>query len=326
MIFGIAVAVCCWLSALADAGANVEGLVVNGSRGMAPVAGAIVVLRAEHQGTLTPVAQTTADAGGGFRFEQLSLPHGVVFLPGANHQGIHYPGRRVTIGSQTPATGQRIVVYETVAEPSPLVASRHEIEIRPETGVLAITETIQVANRSLQSYVGRDSKGGEPSATLRLAIPQQFDKVTFAKEFFGRQFQLNDGRLETQIPWTPGQRELKFTYRLPVEQQHWVFGRPLDLPTEQIRVRVVGPSNDVTCNLAASQARPEDAIVFESQDSLLPAGHTIEVRFGSLPVPWTAVAKWWALGGLAVLICGTSAFMLLRRSATASAPLSAAGR
>jgi hypothetical protein len=320
MILGIVIAVGCWLSALADAGATVEGLVVNGSRGMSPVPGAAVVLRAEHQGVMTPVAQTTADAGGRFSFEQVSLPHGVVCLPGANYQGIHYPGRRVTIGSRTPATGDRIVVYETVADPSPLVALRHEIEVRPDTGVVAVTETIRVANRSSQSYVGRESEDGEPPVTLRLSIPQQFDKVTFAKEFFGRQFQLNEQRLETQIPWTPGERELKFTYRLPVLQQHWLFHRPLDLPTEQICVRVVDPSTDVTSNLAASQARSVDAIVFESQDSLLPAGHTIEVQFGSLPVPWTAVAKWWALGGLAVLIFATSAFMVLRRRVTVSTP------
>jgi hypothetical protein len=211
-------------------------------------------------------------------------------------------------------------VYETVADPSPLVAAQHEIELRAETGMLTVTETIRVTNRSLQSYVGRDSEGAESSATLRLLIPQQFDKVTFAKEFFGRQFQLNEERLETQIPWTPGERELKFTYRLPVEQQHWAFRRPLDLPTERIRIRVFGQSSDVTCNLAASEAQPEDAIVFESQGSLLPAGHAIEVQFGSLPVPWTAVAKWWALGGLAVLIFGTSAFMLRRRRPTVSAP------
>jgi hypothetical protein len=321
MIFGIVIAVGCSLSAPADGGATVEGLVVNGSRGMATVPGAVVVLRAEHQGAMTPVAQTTADAGGRYRFEQLSFPDGVVCLPGANHQGIHYPGRRVTIGSRTAATDQNVVVYETVADPSPLVTVRHEIEVRPETGVLEVTETIQVANRSLQSYVGREIVAGEPPATLRLSIPPQFEKVTFFKEFFGRQFQLNRERLETQIPWTPGERELKFTYRLPIEHQHWVFRRPLDLPTEQVRIRVFGQSSDVTCNLAASPTHQEDAIIFESQGTLIPAGHTIEVQFGSLPVAWTAAARWWALGGLAGLICATSAFMLLlRRRATVSAP------
>jgi hypothetical protein len=98
-----------------------------------------------------------------------------------------------------------------------------------------------------------------------------------------------------------------------------VFRRPLDLPTEQIRIRVFGQSTDVTCNLAMGQARPEDAIDFESQGSLLPIGHTIEVQFGSLPVPWTAVAKWWALGGLVVLITATSTLMR-RRRATVCAP------
>ena len=66
----LAIAVCCSLSAPpADAGGVIEGVVVNGSRGQAPVEGAEIVLRADQNGVLVPIAKTTSDDEGRFRFE-----------------------------------------------------------------------------------------------------------------------------------------------------------------------------------------------------------------------------------------------------------------
>ena len=69
-----------------------------------------------------------------------------------------------------------------------------------------MTETMLIANRSLYTYVGAAAEAATPPITLRLSIPSEFTKVTFDKEFFGRQFQLINGAIVTQIPWTPGQR------------------------------------------------------------------------------------------------------------------------
>ena len=95
------------------------------------------------------------------------------------------------------------MVYDTVSEPNPLIVSRHQIEVRPDSGVLVVTETIVVANRTKGTYVGSEMVKGGGEVTLRLSIPPEFEKVTFDKEFFGRQFQLNEQRLETQVPWPP---------------------------------------------------------------------------------------------------------------------------
>jgi hypothetical protein len=310
----IALAVCLttWQSPEADV--VIEGLVINGSRGQAPVFGATVVLRAHYQGELLPVAQCTTDAEGRFRFERRQVEGNLVCVPGANFQGIHYPGQRLTIDPRRPAASQKIVVYETVAEPNPLVAERHDIELRPEQGVLVATETIVIANNSLQSYVGSETPAGQATATLRVSIPSEFEKVTFAKEFFGRQFQINKERLETTIPWTPGRKELKFTYRLPLTQRNWLFHRPLDLPTEQLRVIVSGRhSEDAVCNLPQASAQPDGSIVFESVDGVLPSGHLIELQFGDLPVEWTVYARWCALAVLIGVVTATSLVLFLRR-------------
>jgi hypothetical protein len=316
----IAIAICCAITAPnSDDTGVIEGTVVNGSQANSPLTGAKVVLRASHHGAWVATAETTTDDQGKFRFEQVPVARDVIYLPGANHEGIHYPGQRVTIDGRQPVRTQRVVVYETVAETSPLVAERHEIDIRPEAGALIVTETMTVKNPSLHSYVGTDSPDGQATATLRLSIPSEFEKVTFEREFFGRQFQLNKEKLETQIPWTPGVRELKFTYRLPLEHRHWLFRRPLDLPTEQLRVCVHGGQlEDVTCNLASAGTFQGDGVAFESEKTTLPSGHAIELRFGNLPVSWTKQARWIALSVLVVLMLAASVLMWRRRGTSST--------
>jgi hypothetical protein len=296
-----------------DAVGTITGVVVNGSAQHTPVPGATVILRIDDGGSLFVVAETTADEQGRFRFDNLPVVGGSVYLPGANFQDIHYPGTRVRLSERQPAANQHLIVYDTIAEPSPLVATRHEIDIRAEAGVLVVTERIVVANRTRRSYVGSLLPAAESPTTLRLSLPSEFVRVTFEKEFFGRQFHVNQGQLETGIPWTPGERELKFTYRLPFEHRYWSFRRPLDLPCEYVRVSVAQDHiPDVAANLQKF-SETDAAVVFEATGELLPAGYTIQVELGNLPVPWTSFARWGALAMLVVLVAGTTCLILRRR-------------
>jgi hypothetical protein len=167
---------------------SIGGIVLNGSDGRSPVAGAEVVLRVNVDGQFMTAAETVTGADGRFDFAPLPLRSDLEYLPGANRGGIHYPGERIRLGPGRPRASVELVVYDTVAEPSPLVARRHEILVRPAPGALEVTETILVDNPTARSYVGRPaSEGGEP-VTLELAIPSDFERVTFDREFFGRRF------------------------------------------------------------------------------------------------------------------------------------------
>ena len=192
------------------------------------------------------------------------------------------------------------------------VVRLHEIVIQTESNLLNVTETILVSNPSSYCYVG-GAEGKRP-VTLRLHIPPHFEKVTFHKEFYGRRFAMIDGALMTTIPWPPGERELKFTYILPIEKQHQVWERPLDLPCGAVRLSVIGSdSKGITCNLPSGQATDSSELVFEHQGTFLPAGHTIRVAFGRLPVPFSAYGRWIALGILATLIVVVAVAMLVKR-------------
>jgi hypothetical protein len=306
----------------------IRGRVVNMSRQEATCSGTEVLLRARVEDEFAPVAKTVTDAEGNYRFEGLPVGPEYLYLPGANREEIHYPGRRVGLTAGHPTAYVTIEVRDTVAEPSPLVIRQHEIVIGTEPGAVHVVESLLVDNPTALTYVGRAKTEGMAPVTLRLNVPPDFERVTFEKEMFGSQFHALDGRLVTGLPWTPGPRWLRFTYTLPAEAIRGVWQRPLDAPCESIRVRVSrrGPKA-IACNLPPLADNPQDEEVFQSSAGVLPAGHVVRVDWGGVSLPWTVYARWAALLVLAGLIAGAAVMLRrTRHSPPAASDDSAVGR
>lgn len=284
----------------------IEGAVVR-ALDQTPVSGAEVVLRAKVDGQLLPVAETTADAQGRFRFEHLPADGAYVYLPGANRDGIHYPGPSVRLSSLRRRAQVSLAVHDAVTFPNPLVVRRHEIVFCPQPDALEVTESMLIDNPSPACYVGQSAGEDAEPVTLQLAIPANFERITFASEFFGRRFSLIDGKLLTGIPWPPGQRELTFSYLLPNSQRHYEWQRPLDLPSEGVRVLVRSDSpQQVACNLNRAPRQEDGVIAFEAHERTLSAGYVLRVELGHLPISAMTYAPWGALALLAGLILATS--------------------
>jgi hypothetical protein len=298
-------------NSLQDNTQSIEGVVVNGTRQGIPVPGAEIILRMAEDASLSEVAKTTADRQGHFVFTNLPVQPGLVYLPGANHEGVHYPGPRLRLVPGAGIARVRITVFDALTTASPLVAEKHEIDVLARTGVLEITETMLINNPTLTTYVG-SGPSEEWSRTLGLSIPQSFEHVTFSGEFYGRRFRLVNGFLETDLPWTPGTRELRFTYYVPVEEQHRILERVLDLPSSLVRIRVRGEVADqVACNLKPVDGPDKDVALFESSEQLA-AGYRISLQLGGLRLPWFLYGRWAALALLATLAIGTVAARFFR--------------
>jgi hypothetical protein len=283
---------------------SISGVVVNGSHREEAMANTEVVLRLIENGTSLLVSQTTSDQRGRFTFDNLPLDQSFVYLPGANLDGVHYPGPRVRLTDELKSSNVKLVVFETVDEPSPLVAKKHDLMIQASIGVLEITETMLIENPTRSTYVGKKTRDTAP-VTLRLSLPADFESVTFHDEFHGRSFFVLDGKLMTDIPWPPGHRQITFTYRIPIEQRGRLLARSLDLPCSDITVRVKSDEiENVSCNLpTANQTQKE--ICFEQAEQILPVGHQVRIQLGKLPIPLMGYARWIAVGALVVLIIGT---------------------
>jgi hypothetical protein len=302
----------------------IRGVVVNASRNGTICPQTEVMLRVQIDGQFVPVASTTTDDLGGFKFADLPVGSQFLYLPGANYQDVHYPGQRVRLSGARPQAYQRLEVCDAVSSPNPLIIARQEILIEPQAGMLRVTESLRIKNASSTTYVGRAAREGHQPITLQLAIPPDFERTTFHKEFYGRNFEVVDNGVATTIPWTPGKRELKFTYTLPNEARHRVWQRPLDLPCEELVLRVRHDKPDeIACSLEAIPATAAGETAFAARGTTLPAGHVIRVELGRLPVPWTRYARWTALALLAGGLGASGLWMMRsgRRPASEAVPV-----
>ncbi len=292
----------------------IQGAVMNGSQDNQPLKDIDVILRAGADGDLAPVAETKTDENGKFVFEQVPLDSTLVYLPGANRDGVHYPGQRVTLNLDNRVAHVAIVVFDSASTPSPLVVKRHDIDVTVvDKQVLKITESLVVSNPSRATYVGK-SMGSGPPVTFWLSIPKNFDRVTFDKEFFGRRFFVVDHRPVTEIPWLPGEQEMRFTYRVPLVESEGQFRRTMDAPSFNVRVRVHGAEERlVTCNLPRLSDAPDGPLVFAAMGEQLARDFTIELQIASLPFPWMQYARWGAVIALAVLVGATVAIPPFRQ-------------
>lgn len=316
-MLALPLALCVALLAQEGAGTGrIGGQVVNATRRDSAEAGVEVLLQVLVDGTFEVIGRAATSPEGRFLFEGIPLDEPRVYLAGASRDGILYPGPRVTLGAGRSEARVRIQVHESITGPSPLVIRDHVVEIEPEPGAVRVTEALRIENPGTTTFVGQARPDGSDPVTLELRIPPGFERVTFQKEFFGRQFAMRDGHLVTGIPWTPGTRELAFTYVVPVEESSArLWERPLDLPCDHVRIVVRGQGTEaLTCSLGAPRREPDGAIVFESTGSIaVAAGPAITL---DRPAGWSlsrAQVRWAVLGGLALAIVA-SLLTLGRRS------------
>src|SRR5262249_29089068 len=152
--------------------------------------------------------------------------------------------------------------------------------------------------------------------TLSLSIPDGFERVTFHSEFNGRHFKLRDNQLYTDIPWTPGKREVKFSYLLPVEDSKLMLEWSVNLPCTRYRLSVRGENADrFECNLPRVAGQEPGTVVYESSEPG-PAGYGVKVQLGQLPTPWIVHLRWLALVVLAGLILLTAGYRIMRRTSS----------
>lgn len=298
-----------------DASGTIVGTVENGTRDHAVLANAEIVLRASRGGSWVVIAETTSDDQGNFSLTGLDVAPQTIYQAGVNWQGIHYPGARVQF-RQTQGNAEarvNLVAYDAVESPSPLICRRYKIQLRPQVGFCDITETLEVDNPTLTTYVGETS-ADHPTVTLKWDLPPGVEKVTFEKEFHGRNFHFTPRGLATQLPWKPGRQEIRFSYRIPVVEARASLARSLGLPTEQTLVEVtpeaesVRRGDTVQCSLPQATVSGTQAtatadvsfVTFSSQQPLA-AGDSIEIRWNVSRLPWEIWARW-GIGGLLVLL------------------------
>ncbi|MCA9188375.1 MAG: carboxypeptidase-like regulatory domain-containing protein [Pirellulaceae bacterium] len=280
-----------------------HGTVVNVSRKGAVVADAEVVLRANVEGQFVPVARTVTAHDGTFWFTGLPFEGLGPFLPGANCEGVHYPGPRIALTESQPVASATIEVFDTVQSPSPLTVKEHDIMIQVDAEVLQVRERLVIENTSRTCFVGCPSHAGGSPVTFSLGIPAEFTRVTFDKEAFGRRFDLVHGKLVTGIPWPPGSRELAFSYIVPSEDKTLRWKRTIDSPCRRLQIALRTEERHRVSGSVPLQATDSEGVYeFESSGNAFAVGDTIEIQLHDVPSSPATKARWGAIVALLIML------------------------
>jgi hypothetical protein len=306
------------LSAATAVGGTIEGTVANMTSGEPVPCQAEVILQLQIDGQFVPFRDTTSDMEGRFRLKGIPEGKDNLYLLGANRHGIFYPGPRIQLVDPKPNAYAELAVCDAVTKPNPLVLKKMDVTIRPKLGLLRVTESLLIDNPTHATFIG-EAAGDYPPTTLVLSIPADFERTTFEKEFYGRRFAIVNNKVITGIPWTPGERELKYTYVLRNTKESTSWRRPLDLPCSDVTVRIEGRSPDeVRCELLDRVQADKGGVVFASGGHALPAGQVLRVELGRLPLPWMSYSKWAAVAILLVIVAATSWLHFVRSRDAAS--------
>ena len=153
---------------------TIQGTVVNTSSGSPVPCQVAVILQVQVKRELVPYRDVVSDKQGRFSFQRLPVGDGVVYQAGATRHGVFYPGPRIRLTDRQPTAYTGLSVCDAVAGPNPLVLKKMDVTIRPETGLLKVTESLLLENPSHTCYVGEAAHDGADPVTLGAFHPARF--------------------------------------------------------------------------------------------------------------------------------------------------------
>lgn len=190
--------------------AAIDGTVVNRTTGT-PQVNAAVSLIGIGQAGMTPLADTTTDAQGRFRFQD--SPAGPSLVQ-TTHQGVSYS---LAIQPGAPATGIELEIFDATRSAAAAEIAQHVILLEPSEKELALTESFFFNNQGKTAY--HDPAGG----SVQIMIPDAAEDSIQVTATGPNNLPLQRGAAKAGKPNTykvnfpikPGETRIDVNYRLP---------------------------------------------------------------------------------------------------------------
>jgi mono/diheme cytochrome c family protein len=214
-----------------DGVGTIVGVVNNATGGEMPV-GAPVTLHGfdEMQNTMT--LTTTLETDGTFRFENVEMPAGRVFMATVKHQGATYGSDIFTASGKDTNLEIPITVYNTTTDPSVLSVDRlHLFFEYIDENTLQVVELYVISNTSERTLVAE----GEGEPTVRYSLPQGATNLQIQDgELGGRYVPTEEGFGDTvSIRPGSGSYQAIFAFEMPYDREI-DLAQKMELPAQAV--------------------------------------------------------------------------------------------
>ena len=200
--------------------------------------------------------RTGRDGRYAFRY-QASGAGEAMYIVSAEHDGIAYFAAALRDGIVT-GDDAEIVVFDTTSTPLPIgVRARHVVVSAPLEGERQVLEIYELSNDTLLTIV----PGARERAVWTAIVPPSAHDFAVPADLGIAQtaLQLVDGRVLLFAPFTPGIRQIAFSYRIPTDSF------PLRLPIERATVALEVMLEEPTASATAPGLTETDPATVESR-------------------------------------------------------------
>lgn len=291
---------------------RIQGHLLNGTQGKAPVAQQAVTLQMAQGPNSRDLATSTTDASGAFSFANLATDKTISYAIYVRYQGAQYVSDLISLADQS-AQQVDLTVYDATTSAAKLAVVQATIlvhEVDQQKSSMTISEVVDFKNLDTHSFVGSlDGSKGKPQALL-FSLPQGARNITLSKGFDGYQVIRVDRGFATNAALVPGSSEFAFAFDVPYSTSTSDLSYRAIYPTVQLSLLV--PLNIQAS--AAALAPQGETSVGQHQYRLfvgsgLVANQEILVHLEGLTVPTPGgislpggTSGFWLLVGLAIML------------------------
>ncbi len=266
-------------------GGTVRGQIINGSQSGNPPEGLIVRLEIyEHDlnsGNFNRLQtlETEADAAGNYRFDNLDMRAGRVFLAFIEKDGVKYTSQ-ANYGTDTKTVLELpITYYETSTDTAHINIDRLHIFFEPpdtENNTIRAVEVFVISNPTLYAITAAE----EGKAVLEFDLPEGASKIQFEDGFFGERYTRTEtgfGDTKAVLPGV-GSQEIVVFFELPFKR-NLDFSQKISLPVDSVIVMTPQGLKIKSDYLQKSGEREAQGILYNTYASqAMPIGATFKMK------------------------------------------------
>jgi hypothetical protein len=216
---------------------TINGRVVNGTHGNAPVADLTVTLQDTVNTRASDAASVKTDAQGRFSFSGLDLSGMHLYSVYAHFQDGVYSTNPVQFDN-SPRQQVQLTVYDAATNDANLsikVATVLLREPRQRNGLIGIGEFVTFHNSGTTAFVGKSAPvNGDPRTLLRFALPQGATNITLGVGFASADATAVDGGFAATATVPPGDTQFAFAYDVPYQGTQYTLPYRTVYPTDQV--------------------------------------------------------------------------------------------
>ena len=239
-----------------SADGTIDGQVINGTQDGGSVVGVEISLISYVDGMLSDTRTAVSDSEGKFQFKDINLEH--TYLVSARYMDVDYYYPVVFESGATTAYMEVGVCETTVSDEEIRVGLSRKI-INTDEENLLITEVYWLVNDGDRTYVGADG-------VLFFRLPRGACCFEAPEDLMIDYRVLDDDRVTYLVSFPPGERQLVYSYRLPISDFNELdIALVVDYPTDIFELMV--ESDDIEA--AVSELAPIEPVVTDTGEHYL---------------------------------------------------------